>query len=56
MPDDSISHPGQVIMNKGSIKGRENLLFLSGKYHDYSHMEAKNGVFMYAVVPVTGDA
>ena len=49
-----------VSMNKGSIKGRENPLFLSGKYHidwhDYSHMVAKNGVFMYAVVPVTGDA
>lgn len=45
-------------MNEGSIKGREKPLFLSGNYrinwHDYSRVEAKNGVFMYAVVPVTG--
>ena len=47
-------------MKKGSIKDRENPLFLSGKYHidwhDYSHMETKNGVFIFAVVPVKGDA
>jgi len=43
-------------MNVGSIKGREDPLFLSGSYHidwhDYSRVDAKNGLFMYAVVPV----
>lgn len=43
-------------MNAGSTKGREKPLVLSGSYrigwHDYSRVNAKNGVFMYAVVSV----
>ena len=47
-------------MNEGSTKGREKPLYLSGSYriewHDYSRVDANNGVFMYAVVPVKGGA
>lgn len=43
-------------MNEGSIKGREKPLALSGNYRidwrDYSRVDAKSGVFMYAVVEV----
>lgn len=45
-----------VSMNEGSTKGREKPLALSGCYridwHDYSRVDAKNGVFMYAIVRV----
>ena len=43
-------------MNKSSIEGRENPLALSGSYsidwHEYSRVDAKNGVFKYTVVRV----
>lgn len=43
-------------MNAGSIKTREKPLTLFGSYYidwrDYSRVDAKNGVFMYAVVRV----
>jgi hypothetical protein len=45
-----------VSMNEGSTKGREKPLALSGCYRidwdDYSRVDVKNGVFMYAVVKV----
>ena len=41
-------------MNEGSTKGRERPLSLSGSYlinwYDYSRVNGKNGMFMYAVV------
>ncbi len=43
-------------MNEGSIKGREEPLTLTNNYRidwqDYSRVNAKSGVFMYAVVEV----
>ena len=45
-----------VSMSEGTTKGRDNALVLSGRYiidwQDYSWVDAKSGVFMYAVVAV----
>lgn len=44
-------------MNEGSIKTREKPLTLSGRYEidwrDYSNLDAKNGVFMYALTVIS---
>ncbi|KAF0197382.1 MAG: hypothetical protein FD169_364 [Bacillota bacterium] len=47
-----------ISMSKGTTKGRDNALVLSGRYiidwHDYSQVDAKNGLFMYSIVRVVG--